>query len=70
MQTLGTTENPARLGHALLVTYQNASNTTSYWSTNLGLLTKQTVENALRGCSVDTTMKGVLKVTDLSRSTT
>jgi len=42
MQTLGTTENPAKLGHALLVTYQNASNTTSYWSTNLGLLTKQT----------------------------
>jgi len=41
MQTLGITESPAKLGHALLVTYQNVSNTTSYWSTNLGLLTKQ-----------------------------
>jgi len=41
MQILGTTESPTKLGHALLVTYQNANNIISYWSTNLGLLTEQ-----------------------------
>jgi len=41
MRISGTTESPTKLGHALLVTYQNASNITSYWNTNLGLLIEQ-----------------------------